>query len=383
MARAFDITTTSPTLKLDGSRRSEVAFTVTNALGRPVRGRAVVVPDGPMPPEWFSVEEAERDFPPSGTHVYQVKVAVPPAAPPKDHSFHLLVVDQANPDEHFAEGPTVSFHVPAPVVVPKKRIPWWIPVSAAAAILIIVLVGVLWGRGEDEEPATGGSGPVAEPAEPPPPAPVLTFNGSTSYVDLGQPLSLEITGPITMEAWVRPTNPSTVQDIVARGFTINPSGEIYLRIAFQNFQVGSYMDGKGFGGVNAQMPVQDLNRWVHVAGVFDGEKWKLYRNGELLAESPHPGGGGMPINARWAIGSKGGGGADRAFNGNIRDVRIWSIARTQDQIRDGMNDPPKKDEDGLAGFWPMEEGKSRRIVDHSGNEAHGFVHDAQWGPSPQ
>lgn len=384
MARAFDITTTSPTLRLDGNRRAEVAFTVTNSLGRPVRGRAVVVPEGPTPPEWFSlVGETEREFPPNGTHVFTVQMAVPPSQAAGDHAFHLLVADQANPDEHFANGPTVSAHVPAPVVAPKKRFPWWIPVAAAAVLLIAIVTGVLVRRGGDEgTEGTGGSGPVAEQpqAEPPPPAPVLTFNGTTSYVDLGQPLSLEITGPITLEAWVRPTNLSNFQNIVARGFTAAPSGEIFLRIIFGLYQVGGFLEGKTSGGTSSSIPAQDLNNWVHVAGVYDGEKWRLFRNGELLAETPNPGGGAFPNSGRWAIGAKGGGG-ERGFNGNIRDVRIWSIARTQQQIRDGMDDPPKEGEEGLAGHWPMEEGKGQRILDHSGNEAHGFLHNAPWGPS--
>lgn len=385
MARAFDITTPSPALRLDGSRRAEVAFTVTNSLGRPVRGRAVVVPEGTTPPGWFTLaDDAERDFLPNGTHVFQVQVAVPPSQTAGEHAFHLLVADQANPDEHFADGPTVAVRVPAPVVAAKKKIPWWIPVAAAAVLLIAVVTGVLLraGKDEDEGPGTGGSGPVAEqPADPPPPAPVLSFNGTTAYVDLGEPLPLEITGPITLEAWVRPTNATGVQNIIARGnATTSPTGEIFLRVVFNNYQVGSFMEGKAFGFASSSMPAQDLNNWVHVAGVYDGERWRLFRNGELLAENLAPAGGGFPIRARWAIGAKGGGG-ERGFNGNIRDVRIWSIARTQQQIRDSMEDPPGKDEEGLSGHWPMNEGKGRRVEDRSGNEAHGFVHNAPWGPS--
>jgi hypothetical protein len=377
MARAFDITTTSPTLKLGGNRKGEVAFTVTNSLGHPVRGRAVIVPEGATPPEWLSLGgDAERDFPANGTHVYQAQVAVPPSQAAGEHAFHLLVADQSNPDEYFAESSPVAFKVPAPVVAPRRKIPWWIPVAAVAGVLLIVLVGVLLGRDKKEEPGTGGSGGVTQ-AEPPPPAPVLAFNGTTSYVDLGQPLSLEVTGPITLEAWIRPVNSNGIQDIVARGYISSPSGEVFLRIVFGSYQAGSYMEGRSSGVTSASMPLQDVNNWVHVAGVYDGEKWRLFRNGELQAEAPQPDGGGFPINARWAIGSKGGGG-DRTFNGNIRDVRIWSVARTQAQIGEDMKEPPDKDAEGLAGYWPLDEGRASRIKDHSGNEAHGFIHGAQW-----
>ena len=45
------------------------------------------------------------------------------------------MVSAQNPDEDFAEGPTVSFEVPAPA--PKKPFPWWIVAVAAAVVLVI------------------------------------------------------------------------------------------------------------------------------------------------------------------------------------------------------------------------------------------------------
>ena len=36
--------------------------------------------------------------------------------------------------------------------------------------------------------------------------------------------------------------------------------------------------------VTAPVPEGDLDSWHHVAGVFDGSSYRLYRDGELLAE---------------------------------------------------------------------------------------------------
>ncbi|MCP3136329.1 LamG domain-containing protein [Pyxidicoccus xibeiensis] len=376
MARAFDITTPSPMLKLDGSRRGEVGFTVTNSLGQPVQGRATVVPEGATPPEWFSLAgEAERDFPRDGTHVFHVRVAVPPSQAVGEHAFRLLVVDQANPDEHFADGPLVAFKVTAPSVIARRRFPWWIPASAAAAVLIMVLVGVLLARrGQDE--GTGGSGQQAQPQ-----AMVLAFDGSSTYVDLGEPPALEVTGPITLEAWIRPTSSEGLQNIVSLGYVPSPNGGgVVLGIVSGYYQARSNMDGKGSGFALASIPAQDLDQWVHLAAVHDGDKWRLYRNGELLAEASHPGGGVFPLDARWAIGAKGSGG-ERFFKGNIRDVRIWRVARTPEQLREGMSHPPDENAKGLAGYWPLDEGQGNNVQDHSGNEAHGFIQGLeQWTP---
>jgi hypothetical protein len=68
MVRSFAITTPSPSLQLKAPGQGEHSFTVTNALGRPVRVRAQVVPEGQTQGEWLDIAEAdERDLPPDGT----------------------------------------------------------------------------------------------------------------------------------------------------------------------------------------------------------------------------------------------------------------------------------------------------------------------------
>jgi hypothetical protein len=68
-----------------------------------------------------------------------VQITVPPGASAGDYTFRLDVVDLANPDDNFSEGPTVKFVVPAPVPV-KKPFPWWI-VAVIVGILILVGAG--------------------------------------------------------------------------------------------------------------------------------------------------------------------------------------------------------------------------------------------------
>ncbi|MCY1080462.1 LamG domain-containing protein [Archangium lansingense] len=317
MARSFDITAASESIRLDGSRQGEISFTVSNAIGTPVRGRVVLEPEGQTRPEWLSVDgQAERDFTVDGTHTYVVKVSVPQNIPEGTHAFHPLVVDVASPDEQYARGPSVGFQVPRPFVPPKKRLPWWIPVAAVGGLALIVLIAALWPRGGGEQDAgTGGSG-VTE-------ADRLRFNGINSYVDLGAPAYLDISGPITLEAWIRPLAIDGVRDIVAHGYALNPPGEVFLRILDGAYQVGSWPENAAVA--STPVPPEDLGKWVHLAGVYDGTQWLLYRNGVKVASAPTPTGS-VPVAGRWAIGARGGG-TERFFWGDIRDVRIWSIAR--------------------------------------------------------
>src|SRR3712207_2555104 len=106
MARSFAITTAAPAVRLSASRRAEARFTVTNALGRPVRLRALVEPEGQTRPEWLRLAgDAEQDLGPDGTLQLAVQAVVPPDAPAGRYAFHLVVVDVVNPDEVYAAGP--------------------------------------------------------------------------------------------------------------------------------------------------------------------------------------------------------------------------------------------------------------------------------------
>jgi hypothetical protein len=382
MVRSFAITTPSPSLRLKVPGQGEHSFTVTNALGRPVRVRAQVVPEGQTRGEWLDIAEAdERDLPPDGTLQFTVKVAPPPAAPEGQYAFHLVVVDVANPDERFSTGPTVAFQLVKPPPATKKPLHKWPFIVGAAMLALLILIGVLVGtRDKKEEPAIGGSG-VAEPEQPViPTEPVrLGFDGSTAYVDLGNPRALSFSGDVTVEAWVLPRATEGLRNIVAHGHTFSPNGEFTLRVGDGLYTVGSW-DGGGYSA-NAPVPPGDVGQWVHLAGVYDGANWSLYRNGVLLNSSPAIRGI-FPVNASWAIGARGGG-VERFFKGEIRQVHIWRVARSPEEIKADMKQPPSPDAPGLVGSWPLDEGEGAITQDRSRFKNHGVLRDAAWvKPNP-
>ena len=104
MARVFAITTAATSFRLDAQGRAETSFTVSNASGRALRGRAEVRATDAAQQGWLSVVgDGERDFPANGTHQIAVKVAAPPGSPAGKFSFRLDMVSAQNPDEDFAE----------------------------------------------------------------------------------------------------------------------------------------------------------------------------------------------------------------------------------------------------------------------------------------
>ena len=185
----------------------------------------------------------------------------------------------------------------------------------------------------------------------------LRLNGSDGVI-LGQHAELDITGTITIEAWVRPAAlPTGFGNIVVRGFTLSPPGEVYLRIANGSYQIGSFDGTDHFAAV--AVPSGDIGTWVHLAGVYDGSAWHLYRNGLLLASSADPVGA-VEVAAGWAVGTTADG-DDRFFSGDVDDIRIWSRPLGPQEITDSMNRRLTGTEAGLAAYLYTESGA---LVDH-------------------
>ncbi|HWN70736.1 MAG TPA: hypothetical protein VNM90_24010 [Haliangium sp.] len=93
MAEAFAITTqTSDELPL-ARGRGEVKFQVTNRLGRSVRARIGVEPDGEQGArgDWLIVDRVEHALAPGGAVVVTVQVAVPAGTPAGRFPFRLVV----------------------------------------------------------------------------------------------------------------------------------------------------------------------------------------------------------------------------------------------------------------------------------------------------
>lgn len=113
-----------------------IQFTVNNKAGYGVSGRASVQPQGDAKTEWFAIEgEAQRQFHASGSHVYTVRVQVPPGTPPGRHAFRLRVVNVNDPDNDFAESSVAGFEVAA--ATGGGGFKWWILLVVLAGLLVV------------------------------------------------------------------------------------------------------------------------------------------------------------------------------------------------------------------------------------------------------
>ncbi|HVZ94813.1 MAG TPA: LamG-like jellyroll fold domain-containing protein [Phycisphaerales bacterium] len=201
---------------------------------------------------------------------------------------------------------------------------------------------------------------------------VLDFNGTTQYVEIGNPPALNITGQITMEAWIRPDTLTGAHNIVTRSSGTLVSSEVSLRIDQNIYEVVSY-DGQLHGVGSGNIYAADAGHWIHLAGTYDGTGWRLYRNGELIA-SRNVSTGAVFVPAGWRIGTwdTNPQTPTRWFDGAIAEVRIWNITRTQPQIQSNMF-ADVTGQPGLVGRWKLNEESGTTAFDSSGADNNGTI----------
>ena len=169
----------------------------------------------------------------------------------------------------------------------------------------------------------------------------LSFNGSSSYVDLGNPALLQITGSMTWSTWVKAAaNPPNDGQIVAK--SNNPSGWQTKTSP----DTGPHTFGVAVAGANNNFAqrysttIRSLNVWYYVAGVYNdaGRTLDFYvngvrDNGVLIGTIPA-----SQINSavNVNIGRRSGG---FYFSGVIDEVRIYNRALSGPEIQADMNTP--------------------------------------------
>jgi len=205
----------------------------------------------------------------------------------------------------------------------------------------------------------------------------LEFNGVGSYVHIAHDNSLSMTNSMTIEAivWAENYDPGGWQEFVFKGgnFPSDPNGEpreYYLRPrngdGRAEFRLhDSTDDGSSATSNSPLIP----GTCYHLAGTFDGNVMRLYVNGELH-EADTIG----PVSIQVGQGSltfgRLGDTSAEYFDGNLDEIRLWNIARTQEEICTYINDTLpasiyQNPESGLVGYWRLDEGSGFTAIDPS------------------
>lgn len=213
----------------------------------------------------------------------------------------------------------------------------------------------------------------------------LWFDGDRSHVLCQAAPSLQLTGTLTIEAWINPVSWGPFTGIGLGRLVDKKNIFLYLVDSYLSFHNQSlvlqliHADGTvSYSNTESQSIV--LNEWQHVAVTYDGQDVvEMYINGVeqtvqyttppsdlILDHSDEDFIIGNSSNANWT------------FHGRIDEIRIWDVARTGEHIQGDMNEYLSGDESGLVVYWRMNEGSGDSILDMSVHGNDGLVVDALW-----
>jgi len=182
----------------------------------------------------------------------------------------------------------------------------------------------------------------------------VKMNGSGFLFVPGQNTAFAFEGKsaFTMEAWVRPAVRQHME-ILTR-YTGGVFGNYILALNAAG-QVSLWREHAPWTWVidtsaNGAVP---LNAWSHIAATYDGAKVRLYVNGQLRNETPDD-------VALWSgfsetrIGARGDGWT--SFVGDLDELRIWNVARSETELRMNYRNTLSGFESGLIGYYRFDEG---------------------------
>jgi hypothetical protein len=182
----------------------------------------------------------------------------------------------------------------------------------------------------------------------------VILDGTNKWVALNNPSGLQVSGQITLEAWIKPgASQGATARIISHGpatptvydLTTYPlilsgsqlsSNEVFLRIegSGTTYAVGT-TDGATTHGASAAVTAGDLggaNGWIYLAGTYDGSHWNLYRNGVPIASTADATGALPVTGGEWAIGATGMGWGD-FYSGEVDEVAIYGTALSANTVK--------------------------------------------------
>jgi hypothetical protein len=188
--------------------------------------------------------------------------------------------------------------------------------------------------------------------------PSLRVGGGADGLNVPFSPALQVTGDLTLEAWIKPQEQQpggpfhfiVSQNYSGAGYALVliGRGDDY-RLQFEANEIVPYF-----------VPMRVLKQgWWHVAGVMHGGKRiRLLINGVVVADKETKLTM-MPSTRPLTMGTSPWDG----FAGNIGEVRVWNVARSQDEIVRDMNARLTGKEPGLVALWDFRHTAKNEVYD--------------------
>ena len=198
----------------------------------------------------------------------------------------------------------------------------------------------------------------------------ISFDGANDYLAIDNFFYQGVYNELTVETWLRVTNSGN--QVIASfdrseywRLEINGEGAGAGQIGFDINTSDGILD---FGS-NTRV---DDGEWHHVAGVFDNGEVRIYIDGvlDLTTSTGSSFGSGNTRYGFIGTGSEaslynGSRGPNNHFRGDLDEVKIWSVAKTQTEIRQNMAMHIAGNDSNLELYYKFDATSGNKIFDYS------------------
>ena len=156
----------------------------------------------------------------------------------------------------------------------------------------------------------------------------MTFDGVDDWVTVPDSASLDLTGPMTISAWVRPTALGAWDQVLLKESTNGLTYALYATNASGNRPNGQFSIAGADRTVLGTSALAN-GAWTHLSTTYDRSAMRLYVNGTLVRTTNRTGAvatsnsplriGGNSIWSEW-------------FAGQLDDVRVYNRSLSTTEI---------------------------------------------------
>ena len=211
----------------------------------------------------------------------------------------------------------------------------------------------------------------------------LSFDGINDYVIIPNfsEINFDTNDDFTVEAWIKVN--STQADLDHVGNAIiekwsGPDGYPFV-IRYQNITsddngtIGAARwDDSNFVEITSTTQIND-GRFHHIAFVKNGETLRFYIDGIEEVNTEDITQNSTQNDSALYLGRRGSNIFDTFFTGEIDELRIWNIARTETEIQTNLNRELTGSEEELIGYWNFNESSGSTAIDQTGNGNDGEI----------
>jgi Ca2+-binding RTX toxin-like protein len=216
----------------------------------------------------------------------------------------------------------------------------------------------------------------------------ISFDGIDDYVVIpnSDAINFDNNQNFTVELWVK-IDPNQVDldyvdnDILekwsnaAPGTPDRPYPFVIRYFRDTNTIQAARYDGTNGAGAVSITKFND-GQYHHIAFVKDGSTLKLYIDGQLESSATDTTTGSTQNSSPLFVGRRGPstyGPFDNHLKGEVDELRIWNVARTEKQIKGNLNRELTGKENGLVGYWKFNGSNNNIAQDLTGNNNDGIL----------